>query len=442
MNPRVCLIGQVIVDVLRVEGRIVVRFGGIFHAARALSALGSEFEIAYIAPRYLDAQIALYAYRLGAKQIFKIGEVDGCPNVLLVGEATEAGSQGYEFLLDEIQKCTLILDSFKPQLTENPYSDIIIFPGGFQLEQVLLILKLTKSRIHIDANFEPETFNVFKILGRPLETLILSTSSRIFLKTFKGNAKSISNKSLTFAKSFLLKENRGGSRYFRRGKKPPLAVPAFPRKIVHSVGVGDCYNSIFVVLSHSQKNRDSLRYSSFIASEYASTLDDNAFKASVSRALKISPRDLANLAGISLPWENRKDIHIYIAAPDFSSIDRSQVDRAVACLEYHNFCPRRPVKENGEITRESTPKQRLQAAVADIRLLEECQLLLAILIFDDPGTYIEMGIALKKAIPVIVFSPNRITENLLTEELPTLVSSNLDEVVSEIFNQAAKMHEK
>lgn len=440
MNPRICLIGQVVVDVLHINKEIVVRLGGIFHAARALSALGCEFEIAYVAPKYLDAEIALYAHQIGAKQVFKIGEVDGCPNVVLVGEPTEAGSQDYEFILEKQQRCDLELESFKDQLYIKPYTDVIIFPGGFPLKNVLLELKSTTTRVHVDANFEPISFNSFGVLKRSLQTLILSTSSDTFLKTFKGNAKSISAAGLKIAESFVLKENRGGSRYFQRGKMSPTAVPAFPRKIIHSVGVGDCYNSVFVFLSRRHAPKVSLTYASFIAGEYASTLNDKLFRSETKRALKIPTNELTKLKGISLPWESRRKIQIYIAAPDFSSVDASQIDRAVACLEYHNFLPRRPVKENGEITRKSAPKKRFEAAAADIQLLEDCQLLLAVPIFDDPGTYIEIGIALKKGIPVIIFAPNRITENLLTEELPTLVSSDMDEIISEIFIQAAKFY--
>jgi nucleoside 2-deoxyribosyltransferase len=186
----------------------------------------------------------------------------------------------------------------------------------------------------------------------------------------------------------------------------------------------------------------SLVYASLIASEYANVLDQRHFQDAVSRTLKILLNDAESLQGVSLPWEVRKKFQIYIAAPDFKFIAPSQIDNVVSCLNYHNFYPRRPVLENGEITNQSTASERCNAASADISLLNQCQILVAVLIYDDPGTYIELGIALQKRIPVIVYipKPNRITENLLTSELPTLVSSNLDEVISEVFKQAAKIY--
>lgn len=440
MRPRICLIGQVVADVLFLKGAPIVRLGGVFHAARALSALGCEFEIAYVAPSYLDAEIAIHAHRLGSRQVLKIGEVEGCPNVLLVGEPTEAGPQGYEFILDKQHRCLLDLDAFKDQLRNKPFTDIMLFPGGFPLKEVLLALKSSTAAVHVDANFEPRNFQFFRVLDRPLRTLIVSTSSVTFLKDFKGDAGRISRAGLSAAERFILKENRGGSRYFCRGRKGHIKVPAFPRKITHSVGVGDCYNSVFAFLDHTHRPETSLRYASMISGDYACMLDESHFKAAAKRALLIPPKELAKLKGVSLPWEDRDKIHVYIAAPDFEAADVSKINSIVACLEYHNFVARRPVRENGEITRESGRQQRVETAEADIRLLEQCHMLLAIPIFDDPGTYFEMGFALRRGIPVIVYSPNPITENLLTEELPILVSSDRDEIITEIFKQAAKIY--
>ena len=442
MKPRICLVGQVVVDVLQLKDGPVVRLGGVFHAASVLSALECDFEIVYVAPEYLDHEIASHGQRLGAAKTIKIGQVEGCPNVLLVGEPTEAGSQDYEFLLDSERRCHLNLQEFKNRLREKAFTDVIIFPGGFELRKILAALKETGARIHVDANFEPEQFKVLQVLGRPLQTLILSTSSTTFLKVFKGNCARICLAGLKVAQSFLLKENRGGSRYFRRGYARPISIPAFPRRIVHSVGVGDCFNAALVCLSHSMPLKTSLIYASLLAGDYASVLNQRLFENAVKRTKMIKPNEVAQLQGVSLPWESRQRIQIYIAAPDFKSVNRSQIERIVSCLKYHNFVPRRPVVEHGEITVESTTEERSMIAAADIQLLKKCEILLAIPIFDDPGTYIEIGIAYQMGIPVIIYTPNQIINNLLTDELPTLVSSNLDEVISEVFKQAAKIHGK
>ena len=81
-------------------------------------------------------------------------------------------------------------------------------------------------------------------------------------------------------------------------------------------------------------------------------------------------------------------------------------------------------------------------ASKDIELLKTCKILLAIPIYSDPGTFIEMGIAHQMGIPVIVYCPDHPMDNLLADELPILVSSNLDEVIAEVFVQAEKLQIK
>jgi len=206
-----------VVDVLHLKQGLVVRLGGIFHAANALSSLGCDFEIAYVAPTYLDNEIASYAKQLKAAKVIKLGAVEGCPNVLLVGEPTETGSQDYEFLLDCQHRCNLDLKEFTEHLRKKTFSDVIIFPGGFALDKILSALSRGDARVHVDANFEPKDFSIFNKLGRRLQTLIISTSSDTFLKVFKGESARISRAGLKIARSFLLKENRGGSRYFECG---------------------------------------------------------------------------------------------------------------------------------------------------------------------------------------------------------------------------------
>jgi nucleoside 2-deoxyribosyltransferase len=61
------------------------------------------------------------------------------------------------------------------------------------------------------------------------------------------------------------------------------------------------------------------------------------------------------------------------------------------------------------------------------------------LLYDDPGTLIEIGLAIERKIPVIVFDPFSRATNLMLTELPTLVSSDLDKVLTEIFVQSAKI---
>jgi hypothetical protein len=61
----------------------------------------------------------------------------------------------------------------------------------------------------------------------------------------------------------------------------------------------------------------------------------------------------------------------------------------------------------------------------------------AVLLFEDPGTLVEVGLASERELPVIVYDPLNIARNPFIRDLPVLVSSSLDIVVSGVFEQVS-----
>ncbi len=87
----------------------------------------------------------------------------------------------------------------------------------------------------------------------------------------------------------------------------------------------------------------------------------------------------------------------------------------------------------------ATEERRQTLCEADLHLLAECQILVAVMLYDDPGTLIEIGIAAERGIPVIVYDPNARAENLMLTQLPYRVSSDLDDVISAVFERASRI---
>jgi hypothetical protein len=259
-------------------------------------------------------------------------------------------------------------------------------------------------RIYLDAAYDvKDVTHLRKSLGRKFESLILSTSSDLFLDSFDGNINHLFE-SITkgeIAKTLLFKENRGGSRLFSEDGSVK-SVGAQLRPIVHSVGVGDVYNVVFAALrSNSFSDEEALAYASFIAAEYASTTYPDDFKTAVQNSLKIARQDAVRLKGVILPWEKRKQTQVYIAAPDFDYMNRQPIEDVFKALKYHNFSPRRPVKENGQIKPEDSASRRFDVFNQDMKLLNECHILVAVLIDNDPGTFIEIGLSSEKGLQLL-----------------------------------------
>jgi nucleoside 2-deoxyribosyltransferase len=437
-DKKVCLIGQVIVDVtLAKVGENKLRLGGVFHPARALWALGVDFSLAYFAPSYLAGHIKDFAKVHGNPELINLGEVRGAPGVILIAEATEAGAQGYDLLLRESSETVEDLGGLD-YLTTADFSEVMVFPGGFDLESVLTALSDSSARVYVDPAYDLKSFRDLETLGRKFDAIFMSTSSDLFLKEFNQDVNAIALAALDYAERFIFKENRGGVRLFPQGGDV-VSVGAQLRPIVHSVGVGDCFDVAYVVSTRDSPDRAALAFASFVAAEYASTTYPDDFHSQIAGLKSIGGEKLVEIAGVILAWEARPPINVYIAAPDFDYVDRTPIEIVVNALRYHNFSPRRPILENGQVAVTDSAARRFEIHQADLELLSNCQIVVAVVIDDDPGTLVEIGLAVGRGLPVIVFDPYSRIQNLMLQQLPTKVSSSLDEVISAVFSSASKI---
>ena len=236
---------------------------------------------------------------------------------------------------------------------------------------------------------------------------------------------------------FVFKENRGGARVFDGTNT--VEIGAQLRPIAHSVGVGDCFDVAYIYTATRSSTAAALTYASFVAADYAATTYVDDFKRAVQDSLSNSPETIVQLQGVRVPWERRPDFHIYIAAPDFDFVDRTSIDSIVDSLRYHNFTPHRPIEEHGQmgVGLSSTRKQELFNR--DIDLLGRCQLVVAVLLYDDPGTLIEIGWAAAGEKPVLVFAPRGVPENLMLTQSPRLVTQQQDELIDGVFRTVAEL---
>lgn len=235
----------------------------------------------------------------------------------------------------------------------------------------------------------------------------------------------------------MLKENRGGTRFFRDGVM--VSTPAQLRPIQHSVGVGDCFDAIFVALRLRMPERMALAFASCIAAEYASTTFPDIFRDESQAWLQVPGDEIEKLAGVSLAWELRQSLNVYVAAPDFDFVDTKPIDQLCECLKYHNFSPRRPVEENGQMGIDASKTRRQMLCSRDLLILDECKIVVGVLLYDDPGTLIEIGIAIARGLPVVVYDPYNRASNLMLTELPYSVSNDLDVIISAVFECASKV---
>lgn len=432
----ICLVGDILTDVTlpTSSSPYKMRLGGIVHAARGLWAMGVDYVVAYFAPAYMDSLIAEGLRSYGCKAIHKIGNVTGCPYTMLINEVKEIGNQGYEFLFRD---CISIEYDEQELGKLASYDELIITSGNFDMRLVMSFLR-PEQKVHTDvANNVNEVSKLPQ--NRKFETLFVSTSSELFVNSF-STIDSFFAQLSPYAERIVLKENRGGSRAIDTLTGTIYHIPSQTSTIVHSVGVGDVYNTA-AIAAPAECFEGKLYTASWISMHYAKTTFCDDFKKAVSGVLKIPTETLRTFeGGCQLPWEVRERCIVYIAAPDFDFLNTKPVDALCESLCYHHFTPRRPIKEVGQMEANADKQVRQRIFHGDMAILDECNMLIAVLLNNDPGTLIEIGLAIQRGMTAIVFDPYAIAHNCMLTECPTLVSSDLDEIISKVFTEYSKQY--
>ncbi|MRI56586.1 sugar kinase [Methylobacterium sp. DB1607] len=432
----VLLVGEICVDfTLGREGQSPkVRLGGIVHAARGLWAAGIEYAVAAICPSYLIDAAKKFLSHHGCAEYIQIGEIVGAPNLVIIGDVKEVGHQGYEDVLRDERAVLIETDSS----VLKKFKRAAVFPGRYQLADLKKLLP-DNAEIVIDAAYDAQNVDQLSHLKGLIKSFVISTSSDLFIDL--GGQKIeplLASAHELGATSLLLKENRGGSRFFNITTGEVEEVPAVLSETANSVGVGDAFTAVFAA-NIFDDSPEAVWRGMQVATNYAITTFPDDFRLGVRRDLSLSIETVKGSGGVSLPWHERKQYPIYLAAPDFSYISKPEIDAAVASLEYHNLCVRRPVQENGEATPDSSKSELLHFYYKDVALIDECELMFAVPLLRDPGTLVEIGMAIAKGKPVVVFDPRHENNNTMVMCGAECYSDNLDLCLNRVFELLAKI---
>lgn len=406
-----------------------LRLGGIVHACRGLWACNIPYSAAIICPEYLQEEVKTYLLAHGCEKVINIGNVIGSPNVISILDMKEIGHQGYEDLLRETKKIILKME----QNELNNYQEVLIFPSNFDLNHIKSLFN-NSTKFSFDIAYGIKCFSDLNDFTGRISLLLTSTSSELFQKYANEDINPLlSLISPLLPECFILKENRGGSRVYDLKSNESKKIPATLSKTKNSVGVGDVYSA--VALAHKDRGWENAAwFASIAATCYSETTFPDDFKRDLQRNFSLPLDILKGLDRTSLPWHERPKYNIYFAAPDFSYIDRKELDYVIDSLKYHNFTLRRPILENGELTDDSNDFEKKQAYLQDVQLLNECDLIFAVPLNRDPGTLIEIGLALSTNKPVITYDPNSENDNNMVITGSRSYSHDLDVCLNSTFS--------
>ncbi|MCU8075023.1 nucleoside 2-deoxyribosyltransferase [Shewanella sp. SM29] len=426
------ILGEVFVDFTlpTSQKKCKLRLGGIVHACRGLWAANIPYSVAIICPSYLQKETSSYLKAHGCSEVIFLGEIIGAPNVIAIADPTEVSEQGYEDLLRETKE-VLLNDVFNDLCKFN---SILIFPGSFDLNEIIKQFS-TSAVFSIDIAYGVDSFSSLNPFKGRLLSIITSTSSDLFIEHGRNDIASLLKEISSLGpSSFLLKENRGGSRLFDFTNNEVLNISSTLDRTVNSVGVGDVYSAIVVALASDGRCwKEASRVGALAATHYSQTTFPDDFKRDLHRSLLLPIEIQEKLGGTFLPWHERNKYSIYFAAPDFSYVDRTILDRVLACLSYHNFTVKRPIIENGELNAQSNEFERIQTFHQDIELINQCDVVFAVPLGRDPGTLAEVGIAFAQKKPVITYDPKCENDNNMITVGSTCYSDDMDLCLNSLF---------
>jgi nucleoside 2-deoxyribosyltransferase len=434
----ILLVGEIYVDFTAAENSVPkkVRLGGVCHAARGLWACNIPYAVAAFCPSYLLDAAMNYLCAHGCMQFSCLGITNGAPNVIFVSDSKETGHQGYDDILRDQRE---VIESRNVE-SLHTFKTVVIFPGSFALSTVSKSIA-DDARVIVDAAYGIESKSQLDSLISRISDILISTSSDLFISLGSKKMSHLLDYFKYPSARILLKENRGGSRLFYLPTEDVEYLPAVLGETLNSIGVGDVFAAVYAAFSNISPSEGAWRGMQ-AATNYSQTTFPDDFKRDVQRDLRIPLQGLKELGGTSLPWHDRPKFQIYLAAPDFSYLVNPEIEKAVAALEYHNFVVRRPVKENGEAKVGSSAVSLRDYYRRDVELLEDCSILFAIPLGRDPGTLVEVGMAIALQKPVITFDARQENKNTMVICGSDCYTDDLDKCLNAVFECLSKIRAK
>lgn len=105
-----------------------------------------------------------------------------------------------------------------------------------------------------------------------------------------------------------------------------------------------------------------------------------------------------------------KKYEFYLAGPFFNDKQQKCQDRIEELMEYYGKKVFSPRKDAGKLGKNATKKEMKEVFEADLNAIDNCNILFANVSSKDTGTSVEIGYALAKNIPVILYYDPQFTE--------------------------------
>jgi sugar/nucleoside kinase (ribokinase family)/nucleoside 2-deoxyribosyltransferase len=207
-------------------------------------------------------------------------------------------------------------------------------------------------------------------------------------------------------------------------------VPAFVADARSSIGSGDCFGgAVAARLAAGDRLGKAAQTGAAVASlfvERESNIPPAQLDDAVAEVLESRPRRAVSPVAL-------EQVVVYLAGPWFTVAEALLIEELEAMLDNLGMDVLSPRRDIGELSADATPAEILDIGRRDYEAIDACQLVVAVLDGNDPGTLMEVGYAAKAAKPIIGLSSGLGTgAQPMREAAGVRVVATIPELVEEV----------
>ncbi|KTE91833.1 PfkB family carbohydrate kinase [Desulfitobacterium hafniense] len=319
---------------------------------------------------------------------------------------------------------------YYPQISAD-VQGILIFPIGHTIP-IELCREAFERGIPVFLDPKPNQESILDAReALPYTTFLLVNEQEILLLAETDNRSNAIDKLKDAGPEYIVVKNgiRGCS-IFKKGILVE-EIPAFRSLVLCSLGSGDVFGG---VLATTFLETQDLKFSADLASCVAANFIEN-FEVETVIPKKAARIDVMQRERIS--WLS-SNLQVYLAGPFFSDQELFWVNQVCDILESAGIRVLSPSRENGVIGQYENWEQRKTIFEQDLVLLENADLVVAILDHDDPGTCFEMGYAYNKKIPIIGLKTSISPLNNMITFGCNKICTSIEQLMSEVYSYGKK----
>jgi sugar/nucleoside kinase (ribokinase family)/nucleoside 2-deoxyribosyltransferase len=205
--------------------------------------------------------------------------------------------------------------------------------------------------------------------------------------------------------------------------------PAFKSNVVCTLGSGDVFGGAFAAAFLRTGNIEySVQIGNCVAANFIESLAVETVidKAGVEKDLYIREKFVIDEKLLK---------KVYLAGPFFSIQEINWVKQISDRLESAGFTVLSPSRENGIINADMSFEQRKEVFQSDIDLLNDADVVVALVDHDDPGTCFEIGYAFQRGIPVYGLKTSQEDLNNMIQFGCRHLTDNVEELIGILYEQ-------